>query len=74
MKVWINHDLGPGLREEIAADASFGPDDGRYYVKESAENSGAEKMFDGTAIPAGSDGIARIPAGALERVIESAEE
>lgn len=72
MKVWINHDLGSGFREEIAP--SFGPDDGRYYIKESAENSGAEKMFDGTANPAGSDGIARIPAGALERVIESAEE
>ena len=37
MKVWIDHDLGSGLREEIAPDASVGPDDGRYYVIESAE-------------------------------------
>lgn len=55
MKVWINQDLGSDLREEIAPDASFGSDDGRYYVKESAENSGVEKMFDGTANPAGPD-------------------
>jgi hypothetical protein len=73
MKVWIDQDLGSGLREEIAPDVSFGPDDG-LYVKVSAENFGAEKMFDSTANPAGSDGIARIPDGAPERVIESAEE
>jgi ferredoxin len=69
MKVWIVQ----GLREEIAPDVSFCPDDGLYYVEQSAENFGAEKMFDGTANPAGPDGIARIPDGALERVIESAE-
>ncbi len=74
MKVWIDQDLGSGLREEIAPDVFSGPHDGLYYVKESAENSGAEKLFDGTANPARSDGIARIPDGALERVIESAEE
>ncbi len=74
MKVWIDQDLGSVLREEIAPDASFGPHDGLYYVKESAENFSAEKMFDGTADPAGSDGMAHIPDGALERVIESAEE
>ena len=71
MKVWIDQDLGSGLREEIAPDVSFGPADDRYYVEESAENFGAEKMFDSTANPAG---LARIPDGALERVIESAEE
>ena len=37
MKVWIDQDLGSGLREEIAPDVSFAPDDGLYYVKESAE-------------------------------------
>lgn len=74
MKVWVGQDLGSGVREEIAHDVSFGPDDGLYHVEESAENFGVEKMFDGTANPAGSDGIARIPDGALEWVIESAEE
>jgi hypothetical protein len=74
MKVWLGQDLGSRVREGIAPDVSFGPDDGLYYVEESAENFGAEKMLAGTANPAGSDGIARIPAGALERVIESAEE
>ena len=43
-------------------------------MKESADNFGAEKLFDGTANPAGAEGMARIPDGGLERVIESAEE
>ena len=52
----------------------FGLDDGLYYVKEAADNFGAEKLFDGEANPAGAEGMARIPEGGLERVIESAEE
>ncbi|MDX2382034.1 MAG: ferredoxin [Acidimicrobiia bacterium] len=74
MKVWIGQDHGSRLREEIAHDVSFGPADDRYYVKKPAENFGAQKTLAGTANPAGSDGFARIPDGALERVIESAEE
>ena len=76
LKVWIDQDLctGDGLCEEIAPDVFFGLDDGLYYVKESAENFGAEKLFDGAANPAGAEGMARIPDGGLERVIEAAEE
>jgi len=76
VKVWIDQDLctGDGLCEELAPDVFFGMDDGLFYVKESADNFGDEKLFDGTANPAGAEGMARIPDGGLERVIESAEE
>ena len=60
--------------EEIAPDVFFGRDDGLYYVKESEQNFGTEKLFDGEAHPAGAEGLARIPEGGLEGVIESAEE
>ena len=55
VKVWIDQDLctGDGLCAEIAPDVFFGMDDGLYYVKEAAENFGAEKLFDGVANPAG---------------------
>jgi ferredoxin len=76
MKVWIDQDLctGDGICAEIAPDVFFGQDDGLYYVKESAENFGTEKLFDGNSNPAGPDGMARVPEGGDERVIESAEE
>ena len=76
MKVWIDQDLctGDGLCEEIAPDVFFGMDDGLFYVKESAAHFGADRLFDGTANPAGSDGTARIPDGLLDSVIEAAEE
>ena len=61
MKVWIDQDLctGDGLCAEAASEA---------------DNFGAEKLFDGVANPAGAEGMARIPDGGLDRVIESAEE
>ena len=76
MKVWIDQDLctGDGLCEEIAPDVFVGLDDGLFYVKESAEKFGEEKVFDGDANPAGAEGTARIPDGLLEPVIEAAEE
>ena len=76
MKVWIDQDLctGDGLCEEIAPDVFFGLDDGLFYVKESAERFGTERLFDGAANPAGPDGTARIPDGLDEAVIEAAEE
>ena len=76
MKVWIDHDLctGDGLCEEIAPDVFVGLDDGLFYVKESAEKFGEEKVFDGDANPAGAEGTARIPDGLLEPVIEAEEE
>ena len=76
MKVWIDQDLCTcdGLCEEIAPDVFFGMDDGLFYVKESAENFGQEKLFDGDANFAGAEGTARIPEGQEESVIEAAEE
>jgi len=76
MKVWIDQDLctGDGLCEEIAPDVFFGLDDGLFYVKESVDRFGEEKLFDGDANPAGADGAARIPDGQEEAVIEAAEE
>ena len=58
MKVWIDQDLctGDGLCEELAPDVFFGMDDGLFYVKESADNFGAEQLSDGTANPAGAEG------------------
>jgi ferredoxin len=76
MRVWIDQDLctGDGLCEEIAPDIFFGQDDGLFYVKESAAHFGEEKLFDGTANPAGSEGMARIPDSQVESAIEAAEE
>lgn len=76
MKVWIDQDLctGDGLCAEIAPETFFGQDDGLYYVKESAEHFGEEKRFDGVTNPAGAEGMARVPDGSVERVIEAAEE
>jgi ferredoxin len=67
MKVWIDQDLctGDGLCEEIAPDVFTLLDDGLAYVKEGA------KVF---SEPGGAEGLANVPAGQEEAVIESAEE
>jgi ferredoxin len=76
VKVWIDQDLctGDGLCEELAPDVFFGNDDGLYYVKESESQFGDTRLFDGVDAPAGAEGMARIPDGQLEAVIEAAEE
>lgn len=67
MKVWIDQDLctGDGLCEEISPAVFTLLDDGLAYVKD------ANKVYND---PAGSEGLADIPEGELEGVIESAEE
>ncbi|HVM10700.1 MAG TPA: ferredoxin [Acidimicrobiales bacterium] len=67
MKVWIDQDLctGDGLCEEIAPAVFTLLDDGLAYVKE------GDKIFNE---PGGPDGLANIPDGMLDAVIESAEE
>ena len=67
MKVWIDQDLctGDGLCEEIAPDVFTLLDDGLAYVKEGS------KVF---SDPGGAEGMANIPDGQLDAVIESAEE
>lgn len=76
MKVWIDQDLctGDGLCEELAPDVFFGNDDGLFYVKEAESQFGTEKRFDGTDGPAGAEGMARMPDGQIDAVIEAAEE
>jgi ferredoxin len=71
MKVWIDQDLctGDGLCEEIAPDVFTLLDDGLAYVKE------GDKIFATAKGNAqGADGLANVPAGQEEAVIESAEE
>lgn len=67
MKVWIDQDLctGDGLCEEIAPAVFTLLDDGLAYVKE------GDKILND---PGGPEGLAEIPDGELEAVIESAEE
>jgi len=67
MKVWIDQDLctGDGLCEEIAPDVFTLLDDGLAYVKE------GDKVFED---PGGAEGLANVPGGMEEAVIESAEE
>ena len=67
MRVWIDQDLctGDGLCEEIAPAVFTLLDDGLAYVKD-----GDKVLSD----PGGAEGIAPIPDGQLDAVIESAEE
>jgi ferredoxin len=66
-KVWIDQDLctGDGICVEIAPAVFTLLDDGLAYVKE-----GANVLSD----PGGPQGIAPVPDGDLDGVIESAEE
>ena len=71
MKVWIDQDLctGDGLCEEIAPDVFVGLDDGLFYVKE------GEKIFsEENGNVGGAEGLANVPKGQEEAVVESAEE
>src|SRR4051794_34662737 len=71
MKVWIDQDLctGDGLCEEIAPDVFTLLDDGLAYVKE-----GSKVYATAAGNPQGAEGLAVVPAGQEEAVIESAEE
>ena len=71
MKVWIDQDLctGDGLCEEICPDVFIGLDDGFFYVKE------GDKIFsEEHGNVGGAEGLAVVPKGQEEAVIESAEE
>ena len=70
LMVWIDQDLctGDGLCEEIAPDVFHGRDDGLWTVKEEASYFGKSILFDG------SRGVARVPDGIIDTVVEAAEE
>ena len=76
MKVWIDQDLctGDGICEEICPDVFTGRADGLWVVKEEAKHFGETKVFDGKTYPDGSRGLARVPNGFEEDVVEAAEE
>ena len=67
MKVWIDQDLctGDGLCEEIAPAVFTLLDDGLASVKE------GDKVF---SDPGGPEGLANVPGGMDDAVIEAAEE
>jgi len=67
MKVWIDQDLctGDGLCEEICPAVFTLLDDGLAYVKD------GDKVLNE---PGGSEGVAEVPAGMEEAVIESVDE
>ena len=62
-------------RQQLASDVFYvgGVNDGKCHGKGLLIN-GTEKLFDGTANPAGAEGLARFPDSSLESVIEAAEE
>lgn len=71
MRVWIDQDLctGDGLCEEIAPDVFVLLDDGLAYVRE-----GSTIYAEAEGRPQGSAGLAEVPAGQEDLVVESAEE
>ncbi len=71
MKVWIDQDLctGDGLCEEIAPDVFVMLDDGLAYVRE-----GAKIFAQAEGNSQGAAGLASVPDGQDDVVIEAAEE
>jgi ferredoxin len=67
MKVWIDQDLctGDGLCEEICPSVFTLLDDGLAYVKQGDDVLGS---------PGGAEGLAIVPAGMEDAVVESSEE
>jgi|TARA_A100001388_G_scaffold277371_1_gene268231 ferredoxin len=77
MKVWIDQDLctGDGLCAEIAPDVFVMQNDGLAYVQETVGNFGDLKIFSANhGNDQGAEGLARVPKGQEDIVLESAEE
>lgn len=76
LMVWIDQDLctGDGICEEICGDVFVARDDGLWVVKEEAKHFGSTIVFDGTAVPDGGKGVARIPDSLIDSAVEAAEE
>jgi ferredoxin len=71
VKVWIDQDLctGDGICVEIVADVFFMGDDGLAYVKDVDEVANPSEP-----LKKGSEGLAVVPDGRLEEVVDAAEE
>lgn len=76
MRVWIDADecMGVGTCERIAPEVFHPLADGRWAVKEDPAFFGTLRIFDGTSEPNGFNGMARVPDGLEDYVIEAAEE
>jgi len=77
MKVWIDQDLctGDGLCAEIAPDVFVMQNDGLAYVQETVGNFGDLQIFSNIHNnDQGAEGLARVPKGQEDIVIESSEE
>jgi len=78
--VWIDGDncMGAGTCAQIVPDVFHARADGIWAVKESEKYFGEKVVFDGGIGPGhgpdGIEGLARVPAGLLDLVIEAAEE
>jgi ferredoxin len=77
LKVWIDQDLctGDGLCAEIAPDVFYLDDDGLAYVQEDAKHFGETVQFNpACGRSGGAKGLARVPEGLVDSVIEASEE
>lgn len=76
MNVWIDpHEcMGAGTCEQIAPEVFHPRGDGTWVVKEDARFFGTTRIFDGIDQPGGIAGIARIPDGLFDMVLDAAEQ
>lgn len=66
---------GDGICSEIAPDVFYGESTGLWHVKEEAKHFGETKYFaKSKGNPEGGQGLARIPEGQMDIVIEAAED
>lgn len=70
--------MGAGTCEQIVPDVFCERSDGTWAVYEHSRHFGARTVFDGSPSaghgPDGPSGLARIPTGLLDLVLEAAEE
>ena len=76
MRVWIDTEacMGAGICEQIEPLVFYDRGDGMWAVREAATVFGSEAIFDGRSGPDGPRGIARVPPGVEDRVIQAAED
>jgi len=76
VRVWIDTEacMGAGVCEQIEPLVFYDRGDGLWAVRESADLFGTEVIFDGRRAPDGSMGVARVPVGFEDRIIQAAED
>jgi ferredoxin len=66
--------MGVGTCEQIAPEVFHARNDGLWAVKEDAAYFGALRVFDGSSAPDGFAGMARVPSGLEDYVVDAAEQ